>query len=76
MARCVSKYLDCQLVREECKHPGCLLRPILIPKWKWKVISMEFIIGLLRTSKQHDSIMGVVDRLSKVSDFIAVNSMT
>ena len=35
---------------------------------------MDFIIGLSRTSKQHDSIMVVVDRLSVVAHFIAVKS--
>ena len=34
---------------------------------------MEFITGLSRTKKQNDSIM-VVDKISKVSHFIPVNS--
>jgi len=33
---------------------------------------MEYIIGFLRTLRQHDSIMVVVDRLSKVAHFIVV----
>jgi len=35
---------------------------------------MEFIIGLPRTSMQHDSIMGLVDRLRKVAHFILVKT--
>jgi len=35
---------------------------------------MEFITGLLRTSRQHDSIMVLVDGLSKVAHLIAVKS--
>ena len=35
---------------------------------------MDFITSLLRTSKQHDSIMVLVDMLSKVTHFIAVKS--
>ena len=64
----------CQCVKAECKHLGGLLQPIVIPEWKWEVISMEFIIGLSRTVRQHDSIMVVVDKLTKVAHFISVNS--
>ena len=53
-------------------HLVCFLQSILILEWKKEVISMDFIIGFPRTSKQHDSIMVVVDRLSKVDDFIVV----
>jgi hypothetical protein len=36
---------------------------------------MDFIIEFPRTIKQHDSIMVVVDKLTKVSHFIPVKSM-
>jgi transposase InsO family protein len=45
-----------------------------IPSWKWDDISMEFIVGLPLTSRNHDSIWVVVDRLTKIAHFIAVNS--
>ena len=48
---------------------------ILILEWKWEVISIEFIIGLLRKSKKNDSIMVMVDRFTKVAHFITVKSM-
>ena len=35
---------------------------------------MDFITGFPKTMKQHDSIMFIVDRLTKVSHFILVNS--
>jgi len=35
---------------------------------------MDFITCFLRTSRQHDSIMVVVDRLTKVAHFIVVKS--
>lgn len=36
------------------------------------VISLDFIIGLAKTSRQHDSIMAMVDKLSKATHFIPV----
>ena len=35
---------------------------------------MEFITGLSKAVRQHDSIMVIVDRLTKVTHFIPVNS--
>lgn len=35
---------------------------------------MEFITDLSRTSRKHDSIMVVVDRLTKVTHFIPMKS--
>jgi len=43
-------------------HLGVLLQPTPIMEWKWDVISMDFITGLLSKMRQHDSIMVVVDR--------------
>ena len=40
-----------------------------------EVISMDFIIGLPMTWSQHDSIMVVVDKLTKAAHFIPVKSM-
>jgi transposase InsO family protein len=42
--------------------------------WKWESISMDFIVGLPRTPKGHDSIWVIVDRLTKVAHFIAVRT--
>jgi hypothetical protein len=38
----------------------------------WKVVTMDFITKLPRTNKQHDSIMIVVDKLTKASHIILV----
>jgi hypothetical protein len=45
-----------------------------IPEWKWEVVTMDFIIGFPRTSKQRDSIMVVVDKLTKVAHFIPLKT--
>ena len=70
MARCFT----CQQVKGIRRHPASLLQPIPIPKWKWETITMEFITGLPRTRKQNDSIMVVVDKLSKEAHFISIKS--
>jgi hypothetical protein len=50
------------------------MHPLSIPKWKWETISMDFITRLPKATKQKDSIMSIVDNLSKVAHFIPVKS--
>jgi len=71
----VTRCFDCQPVKAECKHPVGLLQVIAIREWNSEVISMDFITGLPKTVKQHDSIMVIVDRLTKVAHFVPVKSM-
>ena len=52
-----------------------LLQPHVIPKLKWEVISMDFIVGLPLTTRRHDSIFVVVDTLTKSAHFIPVRMM-
>ena len=59
------KCMKCQQVKAEHQHPTGLLQPLPIPEWKWEVISMDFITGLPMNMRQHDSIMVVVDKLTK-----------
>jgi hypothetical protein len=64
--------LECQKVKDEHKHPTGLLYPLPIPEWQWEVVTMDSIMKLPRTNKQHDSIMMVVNKLTKVTHFIPV----
>lgn len=59
----------------EHQHLVGLLQPLVIPEWKWEMISMDFITEFPMTMKQHDSIMVVVSTFSKESHFILVKSM-
>jgi hypothetical protein len=68
----ILRCLECQKVKAEHRHPTDLLQPLPIPEWKWEVVTMDFITKLPRTNKQHDYIMVVVDKLTKVAHFIPV----
>ena len=68
----IVKSQECRLVKVEHQHPSGLLQPFPIPKWKWDVISMDFITGLSKTKKQNDFILIVIDKMSKALHFIPV----
>jgi hypothetical protein len=70
----VAKCLECQRIRVENRHPVDLRHPLPIPGWKWEVVTMDFIMGLPRTSKHHDAIMVVVDKLTKIDCFIPMKT--
>ena len=50
------------------------LQPLDIPKMKWKCISMNFITRLPTVQGGYDSIMVVVDMVTKVSHLITVKT--
>jgi hypothetical protein len=60
----------CQQVKAEHQRPVGMLKPLLIPKWKWDEIAMDFILGLPRTPTGEDFIGVLVDRLMKSAHFI------
>jgi hypothetical protein len=66
--------MECQKVKAQHRHPKGLLQPLPILEWKWEVVTMDFITGLPRTCKQHDSIMVVVDKLTKAAHFIPLKT--
>jgi hypothetical protein len=50
------------------------LQSLCIPTWKWEDISMDFVVGLPKTSKGYDSILVIVDRLTKAAHFVQVKT--
>jgi hypothetical protein len=63
----------CQRVKAY-QRPAGLLQPLKVPEWKWEEIGMDFIVGLPRTRDGYDSIWVIVDRLTKVAQFIPVKT--
>lgn len=62
----------CQQVKAEHQAPASKSRPLSIPVWKWKKITMDFVVGLPRMLCQHDVIRVIVDRLTKATHFLPI----
>nr|GEX14514.1 hypothetical protein [Tanacetum cinerariifolium] len=57
-----SKCLTSAKVKAECQKPSGLLVQLVIPVWKWKNITMDFVTKLPQTSIGQDAIWKVVSR--------------
>ncbi|KAH0775071.1 hypothetical protein KY290_012208 [Solanum tuberosum] len=74
IAEFVTQCPNCQQVKVEHQRPGGLAQSIELPEWKWEMINMDFITGLPRSRKQHDSIWVIVDRMTKSAHFLPVKT--
>ena len=74
MAEYVAICDTCQRVKAKHQLPAGLLQPMIIPKWKWEEVGMDFIVGLPRTQRGYDSIWVIVDQLTKVAHFLPVRT--
>jgi hypothetical protein len=74
IARYVARCDICQRVKAVHLKSAGPLQPLSIPCWKWESISMDFIVGLPKTSKGYDSIWVIVDRLTKLAHFLPVKT--
>jgi len=63
------KCITCRKAKSKVQPHG-LYTPLPIPTMPWVNISIDFILGLPKTSKGKDSIFVVVDRFSKMAHFI------
>ncbi|CAL2246655.1 unnamed protein product [Prunus armeniaca] len=48
------------------------MQPLPIPEWKWEHITMDFVLKLPHTSRGHDGISLIVDRLTKFAHFLPI----
>nr|GEU99218.1 reverse transcriptase domain-containing protein [Tanacetum cinerariifolium] len=71
IATYVSKCLTCAKVKAECQKPSGLLVQPVIPVWKWKNITMDFVTKLPKTSTGQDTIWVIVDQLTKSAHFLS-----
>jgi hypothetical protein len=69
LARC----MECQKIKVEHRHPVGFLQPLPILGWKLEAVNIDFISKFPRTTRKHDFIMVVVDKLTKDTHFIYVN---
>ena len=74
IAEYVSTCLTCQQVKAEHQRPARLLQPLQIPEWKWEHITMDFVVGLPATQKGHNRVWVIVDRLTKMAQFLPFNA--
>jgi hypothetical protein len=78
MKREIAKYIfecdTCQRIKASHLKVVGTLQPLPIPSWKWEDICMDFIVGLPNTSRHHDSIWVIVDRLTKIAHFLPVHT--
>ena len=68
----VRRCLTCPQVKAEHKRPAGLLHPLEIAEWKWEHNTMDFVTHFPRTSRKHDALFVIVDRLTKSTHFLAV----
>ena len=73
MKKTIQQYVQqcevCNRNKHQTLSPAGLLEPLLVPTQVWEDLSMDFIGGLPR-AQGLDTILVVVDRLTKYAHFI------
>jgi hypothetical protein len=70
----IARCMECQRVKAEHRHLAGFLQPLPILEKKWEVVTIDFITKFPRTTRQHDSIIVVVDKLTKDAHFVLIKT--
>ena len=49
-----------------------MLQSLPVVDWKWEYVTIDFVTSLPKSSKGHDAIWVVVDRLMKTAHFLPI----
>ena len=60
-------------MKHQC--PAGLLQPLSVSEWKWDHITMDFVSSLSQTSRGHNVVWVMVDRLTKSAHFLAMKTI-
>lgn len=60
----------CQRNKPSQERPAGLLQPLEIPGTRWEVVTMDFMVHLPKTPRNHDAITVFVDKLTKQAHFV------
>jgi hypothetical protein len=74
VANYIARCIECQKVKTKHRHPVGRLQLFPILEWKWEFVTIDVITKLPKIVKQHDFIMVVVDKFTKETHFILVNT--
>jgi transposase InsO family protein len=74
IARYVARCDTCRRVMAVHMKTAGPLQSLPISAWKWEDISMDFIVGLPKTTKGFDSIWVIIDQFTKIAHFLPVKT--
>ena len=68
----IASCMECERVKAEHRNPTGLLQRLPILEKKWEVVTIDFITKFPLTTRKYDSVMVVLDNLTKVAHFVPV----